>query len=146
MNQCNMAINKLINKINELMTLYSEQKMCIIFDIDDTLISSIDNKIIKHTFAVYNYCVKIGLPIFIITARNALQSNIKYTQKELEKHNIINYNSIYFRPINNFDIFQYKYNCRKDIYDKGYFCIMSLGDQLTDIGEYGGFGVLITRR
>lgn len=140
-------LQNVVKKLKEVIkeNNYSD-RLCVIFDIDDTLISTMESKPIKQTYDLYNKCLQLGLTVFIVTARNALQSNIKVTQKELHKYNIINYHTIYFRPINIRDIFKYKYDCRKDIFDKGYHCIMSIGDQITDLGDYGGMGILINHR
>ena len=44
----------------------------------------------------------------------------------------------------NLNSYKYKEDTRKKITDEGYTIILSIGDQLCDIGKYGGKGILIS--
>jgi hypothetical protein len=56
---------------------------------------------------------------------------------------ITNYYDLIFRDTKEKDYIIYKQNARKYFYDKGFFALMSIGDNKCDIGSYGGIGILI---
>jgi predicted secreted acid phosphatase len=116
----------------------------VVFDIDDTLIDQKTKEVIQPVYDFYTF-LKERMIIFIITARPDLDKTIEYTKNELAKHNIREYKSIYFRKVSNTDIRRYKLYARKDILDKGYNILISIGDKEWDIGEYGGIGILVSR-
>jgi predicted secreted acid phosphatase len=116
----------------------------VVFDIDDTLIDQKTKQVIQPVYDFYTF-LKERMIIFIITARPDLDKTIEYTKNELTKHNIREYKSIYFRKVSNTDIRRYKLYARKDILDKGYNILISIGDKEWDIGEYGGIGILVSR-
>jgi hypothetical protein len=117
----------------------------IIFDIDDTLIYNMTDTIINPVFMFYNWIKTLGIIPVIITARSGRKESILYTREQLQKIGISGYNFIFFRnpEINN--IYLYKKNCRKIIQDKGYNILMSVGDMPWDIGEYGGYSILLRK-
>ena len=121
----------------------------IIFDIDDTLIRSYrkrspgDNGLIQPVKDLYDYARYIGLQPFIVTNRDGTVENTAYTHKELERHGIVGYDTVYFRDPMCTDMWVPKLNARKHIYDRGYVTVMSVGDMPWDIGQYGGYGVLL---
>ncbi|MNK66938.1 HAD superfamily, subfamily IIIB (Acid phosphatase) [compost metagenome] len=64
-----------------------------VFDIDDTLIDSYTKNVIEPVLELYQYCINIGMPVFIITARD-----IKYqgfTERQLIKKGIRGYERMY---------------------------------------------------
>lgn len=145
-----ILISFLINKLEQLINSYNIynnnntniKQLSVIFDIDNTLLLE-DGSPVKECVDFYHYCLRKGVTVFIVTARSSKQSHINYTISQLKNNTIDNFESIYFRPPDVTDIFNYKFLCRKNIYDKGYQTLISIGDQLTDIGEYGGIGVLL---
>ena len=112
----------------------------IVFDIDDTLINSITNKLIPYVFSIYQYCRSKGYAIYIITARPGTPYSIQLTLQQLQYLGITGYRNIAFRPPLELNVYRYKLNARKAIKEN---VIMSVGDQRWDIGLYGGYGILI---
>jgi predicted secreted acid phosphatase len=117
----------------------------IIFDIDDTLLFPDTGQIIEPVFRFYNIIKKLGIKPVIITARVATEDNIKHTQNQLKNLGITDYIKLFFRPENKYDISYYKLISRKSVVDDGYNVIMSIGDMYWDVGEYGGYPVLIKK-
>lgn len=117
------------------------KKNAIIFDIDETLISLKGEKIL-WTIDFFNYIKNNGITPMLITARPSIKSSIKYTKQQLKKLGISGYKYIYFMEQGT-NVWKYKKESRKNIEDKGYNIIMSIGDKPWDIGKYGGIGVLI---
>lgn len=115
----------------------------IIFDIDDTLIDSEDN-IIYPILNIYKFAKVLNLTIIIVTNRSGDENSIKFTLDQLKKHNITHYKSIYFRsPERENNPWRFKEISRKNIFDRGFNVIMSIGDQQWDIGKYGGVGFVL---
>lgn len=115
----------------------------IIFDIDDTLIDSTDN-IIYPILNIYKFAKVLNLTIIIVTNRSGDEDSIEFTLDQLKKHNITDYKSIYFRsPERENNPWRFKEISRKNIFDRGFNVIMSIGDQQWDIGNYGGVGIVL---
>ncbi len=113
----------------------------VIFDIDDTLISRYG--LIKPVFELYNRVKEMGMNTIIITAR--LKQGLSYTEKQLNDNNITGYSQLYLRDLYDINPWLYKLSARKQVYDDGFDTIMSIGDFEWDLGEYGGFGVLLPK-
>ena len=118
-------------------------RQAIVFDIDDTLLNTHTLQLIPNIYSFYRYCLQKGYTIFIITARVGTPVNIKATAHQLENLGIRDYKSIYFRQPYDIDMHSFKENSRKNILNEGHKVIMSLGDNIWDIGKYGGVGVLV---
>lgn len=114
-----------------------------VFDIDETLIDKNGN-LIEPVFDFYNF-LKKHIQIFIVTARPDYKMTIEYTRIQLHAFGITDYKCIYFRKLTNTNIFKYKLLARKDICDQGNNIILSIGDKEWDIGEYGGFGIIVKK-
>ena len=114
----------------------------IIFDIDDTLIDSRTHRIIPKVFELYQYCKHRGYNIYIITARPRIPYGIQLTFYQLHTLGINGFKNIAFRPPLELDIPGYKLRARKAIQDT---VIMSVGDKKWDIGEGGGYGILVKK-
>ena len=117
-------------------------KQAIIFDIDDTLIDSRTHTIIKPVYQLYKYCQNKGYNIYIITARPRIPYGVQLTLNELYSLGITGFKNIAFRPPLEIDVPGYKLKARKAIGDE---VIMSVGDKKWDIGEAGGYGILVTK-
>lgn len=113
--------------------------LALVFDIDGTLMN--DEKPIQPVVDLYNIGKSLGFHIFIITARDT--NGVAETIAQLEKIGVIDYESMYFRLPIYWDMNEYKEKCRKSITDKGYHVVLSIGDTAWDIGNYGGYGVLL---
>lgn len=129
--------DKIMHHLNKLDT----SKM-IVYDIDDTLISS--SKRPKNDIIRTYYHARLrGFPLAIITARQGSENAVKFTINELDSYGIDGYKYIYFRPPELDDQFHYKKKAREDLHNKGYEVAMTIGDQPQDIGEYGGIGIIV---
>jgi len=117
-------------------------KQAIIFDIDDTLIDSRTHTIIKPVYQLYKYCQNKGYNIYIITARPRIPYGVQLTLNQLYSLGITGFKNIAFRPPLEIDVPGYKLKARKAIGDE---VIMSVGDKKWDIGEAGGYGILVTK-
>lgn len=118
-------------------------KTSIVFDIDDTLISSTTREIIKPVYNLYKYALKIGVAVFIVTARVSTDSNIKYTTSELARFGI-RYHTLFMRQNTNVDPALFKYKSRERIALEGNIIVMSVGDMDWDIsGGFNGIGIKI---
>ena len=125
--------------IHTLYTSIPYNNSIAIYDIDETLINT-DNSPIQPIINTFNHAKALGIQPVLITARVGTDLNVHKTQLQLSHHNITGYHSLYFRPSIHSDPYQYKLDARKDLYDKGYTAILSVGDAPWDIGEYGGIG------
>ena len=114
----------------------------VIFDIDDTLIDSTTHRIIPKVFELYQYCRNKGYNIYIITARPRIPYGIRLTLTQLHALGIAGFKNIAFRPPMEFSIPNYKLAARKAIKDN---VIMSVGDKRWDIGEGGGYGIIVKK-
>lgn len=97
----------------------------VMFDIDDTLISSRTGNIIHQAYDIYKFVKSEGYKIIIITARPGFDENIKFTEQQLAFHNIT-YDALVFTPPENKGSF--KRNSR-------YNFILSVGDMDTDLTD-----------
>jgi predicted HAD superfamily phosphohydrolase YqeG len=114
----------------------------VVFDIDDTLITSDTHQPMPKTLSLFKYCVNRGYNVYIITARARTNEAIKFTLQQLSSHGITGFRSIAFRNPNDFNIPKFKEDARKSIPQT---VIMSVGDQPWDIGKHGGVGVIVRR-
>lgn len=145
-----MNVHKIINIMSDAAEKVSAElqkssgsgkhNMAVVFDIDETLID-LNEQRIEPVYALYRYCLNAGLHLFIVTARTIHYANETHT--ELAEHEITGYIDAYFRKSGEVDVGSFKLNSRKHIHERGYVVIMSIGDQETDFGLYGGHGVLV---
>ncbi len=140
--------NKILEAKQHLLSLLNQNMIphnaTIIFDIDDTLISSTRDVSLQKVRDFY-YFVK-NLPkitTFIITGRPDYPYNVTMTQNELNRIGVNDYHTLFMQPRGH-DMILYKRSRRKMIHDSGFNIIMSIGDQISDIGDYGGYPVLLT--
>ena len=114
-----------------------------IFDIDQTLIDLKGNPtpIVK----LFNFVKIKGIHPVIITARDATPESVKQTQQHLQKFNIFGEILMYFRPPEKMDLAYYKYCARKNVHERGFIPVLSIGDEYWDIGEYGGYGIKLPK-
>ena len=124
-----------------------DKNQAVVFDIDDTLIHSGTHEIITDVFNIYQYCVNKGYHIHIITARAANNKTVQLTLLQLHFLNIKKYETISFRPIFDLNVYKFKLDARKKIKDKyNQNVVMSIGDMWWDIGEYGGYGIIVKKK
>lgn len=114
----------------------------VVYDIDNTLLYS-SGKPLENIVNTYKYARTKGFLTAIITARRAFEKNIERTLKQLEDIGIVDYLCLYLKEPDVEDVARYKTLARKDINDRGYNIVMSIGDLPSDTGIYGGIGYVI---
>ena len=114
----------------------------VVVDIDATLINESGERI-EPVCWFYDQVLQTGLIPVLITARPSVPNVVEETEFQLYNANVMDYESIYFRDPSETDIQKYKTNCRKNLWERDYRIIMSIGDKPWDVGEYGGIGVLL---
>jgi len=129
-------IKKFINR------LYVKENHMVVFDIDDTLIYT-DGNPKTHIIDIYNLCLEKGLKTSIITARRGYPDTIEKTLNQLKSQKIEKFSYIYFMLQNWNDPAYYKLISRKDLTEKGFDIVCSIGDMYWDIGLYGGAGYIV---
>ncbi len=129
-----------IRIVYEYKAYYPEaENLAVVFDIDGTLLN--DDEPILPVVNFYNICKSLGYSLFIVTARDS--NGTQETIDQLYKMNITDYVSIYLRLPIYWDMTKYKTSCRESIVNKGYNVVLSIGDSEWDIGQYGGYGILL---
>jgi predicted secreted acid phosphatase len=119
----------------------------VMFDIDDTLLFiNRDESLspITPMINLLNYCLKNGIAVLILTARDSRY--LAETKNDLAK-NGINYNYIYLRksPQDNHQYF--KSDVKKMYTQSGFTVIMSVGDNEVDIiGDYSGYSIKLPNK
>lgn len=101
------------------------KQQSVMFDIDDTLISSRTNRNIQWVVDLLNRCRKQGFRIVIVTARPSFPTNVNWTYKQLKDHGI-HYDELWFCPA------EMKGKAKRD---SGYNFWLSVGDQPTDLTD-----------
>ena len=131
------------NAVNTLASIRLPSDAVVVFDIDDTLIHSNGGCIIPM-INVFNHVKDVGLTPIIITNRSGDTDTIDKTQKQLNECGIFGYKSLYFRkPTISDNPYKYKESARRSIHERGMTVVMSIGDQVWDIGRYAGIGMLV---
>lgn len=117
-------------------------KCIVVFDIDDTLIKSMNDKALQCVIDLYHLCQSYGFVIYVITARVDEGDNKKYTSDQLKLHDIhVTSKHLILRPKNQ-TTKTFKEQARASI-SKRKKIILTLGDQITDIGNDCGLGILL---
>lgn len=97
----------------------------VMFDIDDTLITSKTGERIEEVYKIYQQSRQMGFKIIIVTARPHFDSNVKWTKRQLKEHNIIYDKLVFASPKNKGG---YKRTSK-------YNFILSVGDMDTDLTD-----------
>lgn len=97
----------------------------VMFDIDDTLISSSTGKRIEEVYKIYKLAKRMGYKIVIVTARPYFTENVIRTQIQLHNFNI-KYDELVFTSPENKG--RYKRNSK-------YNFVLSVGDMDTDLTD-----------
>ena len=146
----NDFVKKMIDILNDEIDNSGKlvEELCVVFDIDGTLINPRTDRLIKPVFEFYEYCKSINIQIIIITARPGHDDNIKWTLEMLKKHNIETDKLNFMRPdlYHSPDTFSqqksYKTEARTRILET-YDILMSFGDMPFDIGPECNVGVVV---
>ena len=115
----------------------------VMFDIDDTLIDY-NGKPIKPIIKLLNTCIKAGLIVVIITARDYKYYDI--TIDQLLKWNI-DYEFLFLRNPGD-DIKKFKSNIKQKLAEENdIVTIMSVGDNVIDVdGPYSGYFIKLPNK
>ena len=115
-----------------------QQKGCVIFDIDDTLVDD-KEKQIWNIIRVYKHCLKLDFAVNIITARPESKINRKLTEEMLHSKGIEDYEALYMMPDNLDKTFnsmsQYKFLARKHVASR-HTILANIGDMWSDHLKY----------
>jgi phosphoglycolate phosphatase-like HAD superfamily hydrolase len=97
----------------------------VMFDIDDTLITSLTGRRIESVYALYRQVKAQGYKIIIVTARPAFTANVRWTKQQLFDHGITYDKLVFASPED------------KGYYKRtsGYNFVLSVGDQDTDLTD-----------
>lgn len=117
----------------------------VMFDIDDTLLFSKNFEGITPMIRLLGECNKKNFFVMIVTARDSIYT--KETIKDLENIGLkqgiggpFTYNYLYLRKSPKDNNQNFKSNVKKKFYEKGFICVMSVGDNEIDIiGDYSGY-------
>lgn len=136
-----------------------KKKLAIVFDIDETALSNYqhlkklhfggdlailvreiersDDPAINGTLRLYDYAHAKHVAIFFITGRKDFLKAL--TKKNLKAVGYTQWNGLYFMPDNDKQksVIPYKAGIRKQITNKGYDIVISIGDQYSDL--LGGY-------
>ena len=115
-----------------------------VFDIDHTLIDE-TGKAIDPVVYLFHYVKQRGISPVIITARRGSEENIARSREQLESLGITGARFTYFIAPEKNDPWKFKYIARKNVHERGYQVIMSIGDEPWDLGEYAGFGFQVPK-
>jgi hypothetical protein len=133
------------NIIQEIDGMFDNSRQSIVYDIDGTLIAD-NGELIVPIYETYVYALEKGIAPVIITAREGSDKNIMLTKQQLSSLGITDYVLMYFRQPGMRsleEIVRSKLEARKNVLDRGYNTIISIGDNWWDIGEYGGKGFIV---
>ena len=138
--------------INYLRNVQIYPNSCLIFDIDDTLISNNGRGgLIVPIFNILIFARNLGIKIVLITSRPVLIDNIVRTVEQLTMLGIT-YDFLYMKKQYGGNDYQYKREARKHVYNnKGLKTLMTFGDNVWDVFDdnsmtnamYSGIPVLL---
>jgi acid phosphatase len=163
--QYDADMNKVIAKaISHFKSIPATEKSVVIFDIDDTILSSYcDEKSIKfgyvpkllhewvlhadapqipQTFELYSYLVKRGFHIIFLTGRR--HDEYDATIKNMRREGYTTFDKLIVRSIDQEKLSaqKFKANKRKELTKQGYIIVGSVGDQWSDLlGGYACYKV-----
>ena len=129
-----------------LSTIQPSPNYAVMFDIDDTLLNTKNDKGIQPMIQLLHEINKLGIKVMIITARDSIHT--QGTIEDLIKIGIypnngnIHYDYLYLRnsPQDNHELF--KSNIKQEFAKHGIYTIMSIGDNDIDvIGNYSGYAI-----
>jgi acid phosphatase len=153
------AISFLNSKISENNALIEPRKLAVVFDIDETSLSNYEillsldfafvasllkpelekakDPAVRPTLKLYQFAIENGVAIFFITGRSETLRAV--TEKNLKKVGYTEWMKLFMKP-DDYDkdsVIPYKSASRKSIEDGGYFIIVNIGDQWSDLA--GGY-------
>lgn len=154
-----MNYDVVYNDVTSKLQNLNPHGICIVFDIDETLLTNTANKIrnksdifrnqragnlyhIPYMTKLYTECKNRGFTIALITGRTENLRDITLTN--LGKYMNTDGVYLYMKPKAGIENGVFKSNVRKQICDSGYRIIANIGDQPTDLeGGYYENGYLL---
>ncbi len=151
------AQNYLSAVIAEQQKQNSKEKLAVVFDIDETVLSNYDwmqklhfggtydeieasiaqgkSPAIPATLALYQQAEKAQLHVFFITGRKDTAGLRKSTADNLHAAGFDKYDGLMMKPLNYNEptVSTYKTAARKKITDQGYHIVLNIGDQMSDL-------------
>jgi len=153
------AISFLKMSIEENNALTEPKKLAVVIDVDETSLSNYEflladdfafllsllvpqiekaqDPAIVPTLKLYNYAKDNGVAIFFITSRPEKIREV--TAKNLKDVGYTEWNKLFLKP-DDYDkksVIPYKSGARKSIEDGGYYIVVNIGDQFSDLA--GGY-------
>lgn len=116
----------------------------IVFDIDHTLLDQ-HGAIIPPIVYLYHAIKSKGITPIIVTAREGRSEVVRWTQDQLRDLGIDGYTYMYFLGVGKTDPWHYKKIARKNVHERGYIVIATIGDEQWDHGEFGGVGFMVPK-
>lgn len=145
---CDWLINERNNVVRDMLGYLNQITLphnpCIVFDIDHTLLDQFGHPI-EPVVYLYNDVKRRGITPVIITAREGRPEVVNWTTSQLKNVGIVDYKLLYFLHPGRKDPWRYKLMSRKNVSDRGYSVIMTVGDEQWDHGDYGGVGFIIPK-
>ena len=131
---------------DEVKEIFKSQKIskyhCVIFDIDDTLINTYSGRVIEPMKELYNFFVRKGIRVYILTARDPYYRFS--TEDQLGRNGINQYKELFM--VGNTSKGREKRMVRKMIESKGYKILFNIGDSDSDFeGGHSLYKVKIPR-
>jgi len=149
-------------KINEA-KLNPKEKLAIIFDIDETVLSNFENMkrlrftknkealvvayaqgkdpVIQPSLELYNFAKANNVTIFFVTGRADSEEIRKSSEENLTNVGFSAWKALIMRPLDyeNSSIVAFKSGVRKQLTDEGYTIVLNIGDQHSDLA--GGYAL-----
>jgi hypothetical protein len=131
------VLDHLKNYLKNVASQYPVKDLGVVFDIDYTLIADpYQDVVFPGMLELYKLVQKLGMKVFIVTARIDQPSHVKQTIEQLDRLGFTNYNGLDLMPISylhdpNFSL--YKYKARQDIM-KQCSIVLNVGDTPHDLG------------
>ena len=136
---------KSIAEVAKMLLPRSPTPQCtVVFDIDDTLITP-EGLPYEYIIDLFRWCRQQNFRIAIITARPDVSEAHMFTRHQLGRVGIHldSVDTMYFRPLHDMDVKACKEAARKDLWNKGYRVVMTVGNDDWDHGLYGGVPIFV---
>lgn len=127
----------LLPKIRQYIERHSNEKGCVVMDIDETVLSVRDADehicIQKAGQYIYKVCVNQNVPVVFVTARQGCPSSVEYCRKQLQMLGYNEYAKLYMQDKNSQDTAAYKHKIRTQLEKEYGAVLLNVGDQMTDL-------------
>ena len=121
--------------LKKIKSSYPNKRLAIVLDIDDTIIYSGTQKPVQPMKKIYELAIRLGISVFIITARMKNPNNSKFTQHQLKLNGFGRFKQLYMMPTEFARqglVGSFKTQARNQV-SKTHHIILNVGDQWTDL-------------